>query len=209
MPLLYKSLGWLPLTTVTNQRNIHHFPLFLGEDQYILYTSNIRKMCPENITIPGACRELTPFFKWNILPNGSRMDSTVMQGFTPPKFTKHGHKAPGCLVTSFLFDPPIPQHCMFGPQGDDISRMMIFCNKKLPSLNGVKCHTNAISSPSTLVVPNDEVLRLDWSKGPAGAPWGTPSTRQKKNGELRRCGLKTSNQWRLVELHMHLPCICI
>lgn len=63
-----------------------------------------------------------------------------------------------------------------------------FLTPTLPFLNGAKFHTNAISSPSTLVVPNDEVLRLDWSKGPAGAPWGTPSTWQKEMVSLEGAG---------------------
>jgi len=130
MPLLYKSLGWLPLTTVTNQRNIHHFPRFLGEDQYIVYASNIRKMCPENITIPGACRELMPFFFNEIyFPMEAGWIRPTNAGVHPPKFTKKNMatNVTECVcVYHFLFDPPIPSSCMFGPQGDDISRMMIF-----------------------------------------------------------------------------------
>lgn len=152
-------------------------------------------MCPENITIPGACRELMPFFFNEIyFPMEAGWIRPTKAGVHPPKFTKkHGHKCNGMCVCvcvyHFLFDPPIPSSCMFGPQGDDISQMMIFfLTPTLPFLNGAKFHTNAISSPSTLVVPNDEVLRLDWSKGPAGAPWGTPSTWQKEMVSLEGAG---------------------
>ena len=100
----------IALTTVTTQRNIHHFPRFLGEDQYIVYASNIRKMCPENITIPGACRELTPFFSMKYTSQWKQDGfDPPMQGFTPPnshKFTKHGHKCSGMFGHLFLFDPP-------------------------------------------------------------------------------------------------------
>ena len=197
MPLLYKSLGWLPLTTVTNQRNIHHFPRFLGEDQYIVYASNICKMCPENITIPGACRELTPFFSMKYTSQWKQDGfDPPRQGFTPPKFTKKNMATNVtecvCVCTTFYsIHPFLPVVCLD-------PKVMIYCKSNddffltptLPFLNGAKFHTNAISSPSTLVVPNDEVLRLDWSKGPAGAPWGTPSTWQKEMVSLEGAGWK-------------------
>lgn len=104
--ILYKSLGWLPLTTVTNQRNIHHFPRFLGEDQYIVYASNICKMCPENITIPGACRELMPFFFNEIyFPMEAGWIRPTNAGVHPPQIhkKKHGHKCNGMCVCVPLF----------------------------------------------------------------------------------------------------------
>ena len=54
-------------------------------------------------------------------------------GVHPPQFKKkHGRKCNGMCVCvyHFLFDPPIPSSCMFGPKGDDISRMMIFFLKQ-------------------------------------------------------------------------------
>lgn len=136
------------------------------------------------------------FFQWNILPNGSRMDSTHQcRGSPPPNSRKNmatNVTECVCVCTTFYsIHPFLPVVCL-GP------KVMIYCKSNddffltptLPSLNGAKCHTNAISSPSTLVVPNDEVLRLDWSKGPAGAPWGTPSTWQKEMVSLEGAGWK-------------------